>query len=89
MLAKPSARCSGAVDCLTTANVAPSPNDFHVWASESPTKIQTYAGTTSPASETGPSTGASHQTANPKVVTTANAVSASREPIRSESAPPG
>jgi hypothetical protein len=89
VLAKPRASRSGGTDCLTTANVAPSPNDFHACASRSPTKIQPHGSIATPAIRIVPAAGATSQTRKPRLEATPNSVSATRDPIRSERRPPG
>jgi len=76
VLANPAANREGSVACLTTANVAPRPNDFHACASRRPTKIHIHGWIVTPASDTGPTPGATTQTANPSVDTRPNTVSA-------------
>jgi len=89
VLANPAASREGSVACLTTANVAPRPNDFQACASSNPTKIQSHGSTVTPATETAPRAGATSQTTNPSVESSPNRVSAYRDPSRSETAPPG
>ena len=89
VLAKPAANCEGSVACLTTANGAPNPNDFQPCASSRPTKIQIQGGIVTLAIVITPRVGATNQTPKPSVEINPNGVSAYREPIRSEMAPPG
>jgi len=89
VLANPAASRDGSVACLTTAKVAPRPNDFHACASTSPTKIQIHGSIVTPATVTAPTFGAISQTTKPTVETSPKAVSAYRDPMRSDIAPPG
>ncbi len=89
VLAKPAASRDGAVACLTTANVAPRPNDFHACANKSPTNTHTHGWTVRLPTVIGPIAGAASHTANPSVDNKPNSVSADRDPTRSEIAPPG
>ncbi len=89
VLAKPAASSSLGTLCLTTANVAPRPKDFHACVRNRPTKIHAHGGTASGPTRRTSSRGASSQNRNPSAETRPNAVSARREPRRSETAPPG
>ena len=84
VLANPVANSSGGTLCFTMANVAPRPNDFQACASSRPTKIQVHGGTTPTSND-----GARNHSTKPSVDASPKAVSAVREPMRSESAPPG
>lgn len=70
------------------ANVAPSPNDFQAWEKNRPTKIATTASDVAP-TETSANRGTASQIPKPIVEHRPKAVSAYREPMRSEIAPPG
>jgi len=71
------------------AYVAPRPNDFHACARMSPTNTQSHGWIVTPAMVTVPKEGARNHNRNPSVDSSPNSVRAYREPIRSETAPPG